>query len=338
MKKSLWLCAGLLGLLTYVGAVGQSGRHSAETKGDDDDVVRIRTDEVMLPISVRDSTGRSVAGLSPENFLIYDNKVRQEIASFNRRRVPANIVLLMDASGSVFAQMRFIREAAKNFVQGLLKEDRVSVMQFADRVEILQDWISAAEVSQLEKALDWRYHPGMSTTFYEGLYRAAENQLKRVEGRRIIILLTDGIDTAKSRYSFTDALSAVRRVEASVYVVSLTASLRAAIEEQTGGRLGRLLAGGYDPRLIKRYLGMIDEAEKQLEQLATQTGGRIFLPVEKEDLSPAYRAIAEELRTQYIITYKPKSRAAAGEWREVRVLVLPGGYDVAVRQGYMGRP
>lgn len=291
----------------------------------------------MLPVSVRDEQGKPVSGLPSERFLVYDNGVRQEIVSFNRQRVPANIVLLLDASGSVFEQMRFIREAAGSFIEGLMPLDRVSIMQFADRVELLQDWSSAAESAKLSKALNWRYHPGQSTAFYDALYLAAEEQLKKTEGRRIIILLTDGIDTSeRKRASFEQALSAVRRAEASVYVVSLTASLREAIKRRTGGTLNRLL-GGYDPREVKRVLALIDESEAELQGLATQTGGRIFLPRKDEDLLPAYKAIAEELRTQYIITYRPKPRVEAGEWRRLRVLVLPGGYDVSTREGYRRR-
>lgn len=290
-----------------------------------------------MPVSVRDDEGKPVNGLTAESFLVYDNGVRQEIASFNRQRVPANIVLLLDASGSVFHQMRFIREAARSFIDGLLKEDRVCIMQFADRVELLQDWTGAEKADNLWKALDWRYHPGESTAFYDGLYLAAEEQLKKREGRRIVILLTDGIDTSeRKRASFQEAVNAIRRVEASVYVVSLTASLREAIEKRTGGAFNRLLAG-YDPREVKRVLALIDEAEEKLASLATQTGGRMFLPRRDEDLLPAYKAIAEELRTQYIITYKPKPHVEAGEWRRLRVLVLPGGYEVAAREGYRGR-
>lgn len=353
MSVNLWVAMSLILFVqcsVETDVYGQSGRKvtpstsTQSSKGvepweETDDVLRVRSEEILLPVSVRDWTGAPVGGLGEEHFLVYDNGVRQEIRSFNRYRVPANIVLLLDASGSVFSQMRLIREAAKGFVHGLLKEDRVCVMQFADRVELLQDWTGATETARLEKALDWRYHPGQSTTFYDGLYLAAQEQLSRVEGRRIIILLTDGIDTAERRHaSFTEALNAVRRAEASVYVVSLTASLRALIERKTGGGwLSRLLAGGYDPRLVARYKALINGAEKLLTEVATQTGGRIFLPVEKEDLSPAYRAIAEELRTQYIITYKPSPRAAVGEWRRIRVLVTPGGYDVATREGYLGR-
>lgn len=321
-------------------ASAQSGRRSGEVGGNeqDEEVISVRTEEVMLPVTVRDETGRPAQGLTAENFLVFDDGVRQEIASFNRERVPANIVLLLDASGSVFSQMRFIREAAREFVRGLLPQDRVSIMQFADRVEVLQDWTMATEVAQLERTLSWRYHPGERTRFYAALDQAANEQLRGVEGRRIIILLTDGIDSERDRArGIAQSLEAVRRAEASVYVVSLTASLRAAINAQTGGRLGRLLAGGYDRRVLAQYLGMIDEAEGQLDSLAQQTGGRMFLPIENTDLAPAYRAIAEELRTQYIITYRPRPQAANGTWRQVRVLVRPGGYDVATRAGYVKR-
>nr|MBA2501710.1 hypothetical protein [Pyrinomonadaceae bacterium] len=109
------------------------------------------------------------------------------------------------------------------------------------------------------------------------------------------------------------------------------------VERQTGGRLRRLLAGGYDPQYIAQILRQINEAEADLEKLATQTGGRMFLPIEDQDLAPAYDAIAEELRTQYILTYTPKPRAAEGEWRQIRVLVAPGGYNVAARTGYTKR-
>lgn len=332
---TVWPSAGL----------GQSGRRSlpvaqAEVNAgtEADDVVRIRADEVLLPVSVRDWSGISVNGLRQDDFIVFDEGVRQQIGSFNRRRAAANIVLLLDASGSVFQQMRFIRQAAKGFVEGLLPEDKICVMQFADKVELLQDWTAAAQQGALEKALDWRYHAGESTTFYDGLYLAAEEQLKKVEGRRIIILLTDGIDTAeKRRTGFNEALNAVRQREASVYVVSLTGMLREMMTRQTGNSKSQILLRGYDPRQIRRYLSLIEGAEKQLTALAAQTGGRLFLPLRDEDLAAAYRAIAEELRAQYIITYKPNPPVVAGQWRRVRVLVLPGGYEVAAREGYTGR-
>ena len=317
---------------------GQSGCRAqvcqASSAVDAEDVVRVRTDEVVVPVSVRDERGAPVNGLTGDQFLIYENGVRQEIRSFNRRRVPANIVLLLDASGSVFGEMSLIREAAKSFVKNLLEGDQVSVMQFSDRVELLQDWVAATDWKTISKALDWRYHGGERTTFYEGLYRAARDQAGRVKGRRIIVLLTDGVDTAQGGgATFAEALEAVRGAEATVYVVSLTASLRRELDGRVGGRF-RAILSGISPGQVARYRKIIDEAEKHLIEIAERTGGRIFFPHETADLIPAYVAIAEELRTQYILTYVPKKSLSGGEWRELKVLVLPGGYEIGTRAGF----
>lgn len=320
-------------------SLAQSGRSpiTPQDDGSDDQPIRVLTEEILVPVSIRDPSGTLVSGLTPDRFIIYDNGERQEISSLNRKRVPANIVLLLDASGSVFSRMHFIRLAAKRFLQSLLPEDRVCVMQFADQVELLQDWTPGNDSKPLIKALEWRYHPGQSTVFYDGLYLAAKNQLSNVEGRRIIILLTDGIDTAeRKRASFSDAVNAIRRAEATVYVVSLTESLRADLARNEHGWIGRVF-GGYDPKSLARAKTLINEAENRLESVATDSGGRMFLPVKEEDLLPAYEAIAEELRLQYIITFKPKKRATAGEYRRLKVLVTPGGFEVAAREGYVGR-
>ncbi len=291
----------------------------------------------MVPVTVRDQAGALLGGLTAESFFIYEDGERQEIASFNRQRVPANIVLLLDASGSVFSHMSAIREAAKSFTKNLLQEDKVCVMQFADRVELLQDWTSATDSKALSKALEWRYHPGNATTFYDGLYLAAQEQLKRVEGRKIVLLLTDGIDTAERKHAgFADALNAIRRAETSVYVISLTENLRAAMGKREGGWLGRVF-GGYDPKRVSEYKRLLDEAERMLAKIALETGGHLFLPVKDKDLPQAFGAIAEELQSQYIITYKPRRRAARGEYRRIRVLVSPGGYEITTRDGYVGR-
>ena len=341
LRYSLLLLLFLL--LPLQATHAQSGRAASNAQvssgGAEDvsDVIRVRTDEVVVPVSVRDERGAPVNGLTEDQFLIYENGVRQEIRSFNRHRVPANIILLLDASGSVFGEMNLIREAAKSFVKNLSDGDHVSIMQFADRVEVLEDWVAANDLKRIQKALDWRYHGGERTTFYEGLYRAATDQLSKVEGRRIIILLTDGIDTAqRSVASFADALGAVRGAEASVYVVSLTASLREELNSRVGGRF-RAFLGGVSPSELSRYRAMIDEAEKHLIEIAEATGGRIFFPREMEDLIPAYAAISEELRTQYILTYVPKKSLSEGEWRGLKVLVIPGGYEVAARAGFRVR-
>ena len=145
----------ILALCLNLYTQGQSGRRSGDAAAvqgepqETDDLIRVRTEEILVPVSVREQAGNPVSGLKAESFFVYDNGVRQEIESFNRQRVPANIVLLLDASGSVFSQMRFIREAAKGFLESLLPEDKVCVMQFADNVELLQDWSAGSDTKTL---------------------------------------------------------------------------------------------------------------------------------------------------------------------------------------------
>ncbi len=333
----------LLGITSVVS--GQSGRQSKKAgesrsaieEPDDNGSIRVRTDEVLLHVTVRDQSGTLLTTLQRDRFFVYDERDRQEILGFHQTRAPLKIVLLLDASRSAFSHMRAIREATSRFLERLNRDDQVCVMQFSDRVELLQDWTPVAEQRPILKALEWRYHPGSSTTFYDGLYLAATEQLARVEGRKVVVLVTDGIDTAdRKRASAADAINAIRRSEASVYVISLTESLREALAKSEGGWLARMF-GGYDPKQADQYREVIDDAEDRLGKIAQETGGRMYLPREDKDLAPAFDSIVEEFQSQYVITFKPSNRARKGEYRRLRVLVTPGGYEISTRQGYVGR-
>jgi len=326
---SLWLALSL-------SAAAQSGRRTQESGkkgGTEESAVRIKTEEVLLPITVRDSIGRLVTGLDAQDFFIYDNGQRQQIEDFNRRKVPVNVIFLLDASGSVFQQMEAIRNAALSFVKALSPEDRVAVMQFADKVQLLQDWTGNSE--DIKLALSWKYHPGQATAFYDALIAAAE-KFKGVEGRRAIILLTDGVNT-KGSTSFAQGLEAMKRFEATVYVVSQTEAQARLLRRDTKGAAGvlnRIFGGAYQVE-VKQYLLLLDQAERELTTLADATGGRIYLPVEERDLAQAYAEVAQELKTQYIVTYVPTNESAVDEaYHKVEVLVRGGGYQAHTRRGY----
>lgn len=321
----------------------QSGRPTptpTDSSGsiDDGDTIKVRTDEVMIPVTVRNSEGKRVEGLTPADFMIFDNGKRQEIAGFNRERTPVQVILLLDASGSVFEHMKFIRESAVKFVAALRPEDSVSVMQFADDVQLLQDWTPAGNSSAISKALNMRYRPGLSTSFYDGVYLAAKEQMAKVSGRKIIILLTDGIDMPKVKHANReDAIKALRYSEAALYVISLTAILRNNYDSATGNTKTRQIIRGYDPRQVKQDQQTINDAEDSLSAMAAISGGYMFLPIKEEDLKESLQAISEELRSQYIITYRPTAAPRSGEWRDIRVLVGSGGLEVQARDGYRGR-
>jgi VWFA-related protein len=334
------LCVVML-VATAVSA--QSGRAPVQGQDpgqpvDKDDVIRVRTDEVMVPVSVRDSEGKRIEGLTPTDFMIFDNGTRQQIAGFNRERTPVNVLLLLDASGSVFEHMRFIREAAVKFVGELRPVDSVCILQFADDVELLQDWTSAENRSAISKALNWRYHPGESTSFYDGIYLAAKDRMSKVTGRKIIILLTDGIDSPKIKHATKEqSVSALKFSEAALYVISLTAILRRSVDQQAGTSKTARILSGVSSRVVRQAHQVIDQAEDSLDSMANATGGDMFLPLKDDELAPALQAISEELRSQYIITYRPSPAAKAGEWRNIKVLVKTGGLEVQARDGYRGR-
>lgn len=332
----------ILGLLIgSSAALAQSGRQplpDTQVNPDDSDIIRIRSEEVLLPVTVRDREGNRVDGLNPKEFMIFDNGKRQEIVGFNRERTPVNVLFLLDASGSVFPHMRFIREAATKFARELRPVDNVCVMQFADEVELLQDWTPAGDSTAINRALNWRYKPGESTSFYDGVYLAAKDRMAGISGRKLIILLTDGIDSPIKRHSSReDAVNALRNSEAALYVISLTAVLRHRVDARVGTTKKAQVLRGADPREVDRFQQLLNDSEDALNQMAEVTGGRMFLPLEDDNLKDSLAAISEELRSQYIITYRPTPAPKPAEWRQVKVLVGSGGYEVQARDGYHGR-
>jgi Ca-activated chloride channel family protein len=325
-------------LALSVATLAQSGRKPSgqgnAAKGEADDVaVRVKTEEVILPITVRDSRGRLVRGLEARDFFIYDNGQRQEIENFNRRQVPVNVIFVLDASGSVFERMDVIRQAAISFVKTLAPEDRVAILQFADKVQWLQDW--TGNFDEIQHTLNWKYRPGQATAFYDALAAAAE-KFQGIAERRAIILLTDGVNT-KGQAGFAQALAALQRAEATVYVVSETEAQARLLRRDAKGAAGVLnrIFGGAHQAQVQQYLALLENAERELTALADTTGGRIYFPVADRDLARAYAEVAEELKTQYIVTYVPAGeRAADGVYHKVEVLVRGIGYQAHTRRGY----
>ena len=196
------LCLLLLLSATY----SQSGRKPSTTQQPgQDETVRLRAEEVLLNVTVMDAYGHQATELVKDEFIVAEDGQRQDIASFLVSSVPVNVVLMLDASGSVVSEINSLRDAAMHFVNQLGPEDRISVIEFHSHVELIQDWTAKAE--DVRHALSWRFKPGMvqtkngsftygSTALYDAVYSACDEQLAKIEGRKAIILLTDGDDTS----------------------------------------------------------------------------------------------------------------------------------------------
>lgn len=313
----------LVAVLVSATVQAQSGRNLPPTKRrDQDDTIRLRAEEVLLNITVIDPYNRQATDLTQSEFIIAEDNQRQDISSFIISRVPVNVVLMLDASGSVVGEITSLRQAAMRFIEQLGPEDSVSIIEFHSKVELIQDWTSNQD--DIRHAISWRFKPGMertssgnttysTTALYDALYLTAEDQLAKVEGRKAAIILTDGDDTS-SKVTYEQSLGSVIRSGAVVYVVSKARAFM-----------------NFAP---KSFQARLQHAEFRMTDLATRTGGKIFSPLKDDEMKDAYSQVARELKNQYIITYIPKNEARDGRLRRISVYLTRAGYSARTRDSY----
>ncbi len=308
----------------------QDGRKKSPPDGD---VIAIETAEVLLPVTVRDSSGQFATELKAQDFTIFEDGVPQPITSFALKRMPVHVVLLIDTSSSVTREIEDFKHAAWRFINQLDPEDKFSLIRFDDLIELVQDWTSSRNA--LKRSLN-RLQTGMFTRFNDALYLAARQQLGKVKGRKAIIVLTDGIDSGRGKVSPDRAFRTLVEEEVPVYVVSKTRIQGRADREEieyyekaSSSSVNKLRIEG-----LKMSLAQLDVSERSLTRIAEETGGRIFLPASFDDLDDAYQQVADELRSQYVIFYTPTNSTRDGSYRAIRVKVNHAGYRATTRFGY----
>jgi len=298
------------------------------------DIISVDTTEVMLPVSVRDANGRFASELSRKDFRVFEDDREQPLSDLALRQVPVDVVLMVDASSSVANNLDDFRKAADGFAARLAKDDRLSLIKFDDRVQLLQDWTQSR--FQLRRALG-RIEPGMFTRFNDALMLAAKQQFGSSKSRRAVIVLSDGIDSGRGT-SLESAFKALLEAQVVVYVVSNTEIARAT-------KLGELdsLLNGSDSTVrfnqlriddLREGLRVLDQSEQRLAQLTSASGGRLFKPQSFGALEATYAEVADELRHQYALYYTPLNRTRDGGFRRVRVETTNSAYQSHTRIGY----
>jgi VWFA-related protein len=335
--RHAWAIAALVLLLVGpVSSAPQSGRRpgagpaasGVPNPDGEQDEIRLETREVLLSVTVRDADGHPVTRLTADDFIVAEDRVRQRLVSCTRSRLPVNVVLLLDASGSVFSELASIRRAAASFVERLGPEDQVSVIQFADTVDLLQDWTTDRD--SIRHALNWRFRGGEATAFWDAVYLAAADQLSKVQGRRAVIILSDGVDTS-SKVSERQALAALDRADTSVYIVSKAEALIAKARPYAG--LVGTVAGTAP---TARYaIERLREAQERMGMLADRYGGRMYTPMKDDDLASAYGQVAEELGQQYVLSYVSSNDRRDGSWRTIELFLAQPGLTARTRKGYV---
>jgi VWFA-related protein len=306
----------------------------------DDDVIKIDSSIVRLNVGVADRQGRPVTNLSKENFTIYEDGVRQEIARFEPTVAPFSVVLILDMSGSTLGFRETIRQSAYRFVDALAPEDRIAVIEFYDKVNLRNDFTTNRKTIANSIAVA----NGRGKT---QLYKALDFALDKLAGegkrRKAIIVLTDGIDTAV-RDSDRDFLSKFSENE-----------IPQAIKPETNEQLNRVLnkadAQGVtiyplalptgDPFKLAdptpMQIALFSAARQRLQILADRTGGTLNAINRLEEMGRIYAAVAAELRTLYTIEYQSTNDKRDGKWRSIRIEVDNPELISKTRQGYFAK-
>ena len=363
MKFQKLLPSVLLVLLAFALAARAQERKTE----DQDEPVRLKSNLVMVATSVTDSSGRPVQSLTQDSFSVFEDGVRQRIAHFASTEAPFSLLLLLDISGSTMNDLALMKSAARNFVKEIRSEDRVGLIVFSGEVELAADLTSRRD--EVLKAIDEiqppagrdgrRFGPATGTSFYDALYLAVEDSpLKDVEGRKAIVCMSDGVDST-SKITRDEAIRLVKKSDASVYFLELNTeqAMLAGLsklpsdtgyivlsqtqvdryyEENDQDSKNRMLPRSALPVPVRREIatGLYKIARRELRDVATTSGGRVFPVQTLEGLAGVYKQIAEDLRSQYLIGYYPTNNDADGRWRAIKVDVSSKGARVRARSGY----
>ncbi len=309
-----------------------------EPEIDPDDVISVNTTEILLPVTVRDLKGQLVDGLTKNDFRIFEDGQVQPLSDIELRQVPVDVVLMVDASSSAADNLDDFSRAAEGFASHLASDDRVSLIQFDDKVLLLQDWTRS--LVQLRRALK-RIKPGMFTRFHDAVVLASRDQKPRANARHAVIILTDGIDNSAGS-NFQAAMKVALQSQTAVYVVSNIDIER----EEKQRELATLLANTESVikfnqlRIQDLKLGLeaLSTSERNLQELTAATGGRLYQPKSFGDLERVYQEVANELRHQYGLYYSPSNKKRDGQFRRTRVETVDPNFKVSSRVGYYAPP
>jgi Ca-activated chloride channel family protein len=256
----------------------------------------IRTDVklVLVPVSVTDGMQRIVAGLSRDNFEVFDGKKAQTIQDFSSEDVPASVGIILDSSGSMRDKWDRVRDAVDQFCDAANPEDEFFMIVFSDQPRLVNDFTTAPE--DLQKELLFAQPKGR-TALLDAIQMGLRKMKSAKYGKKALLIISDGGDN-HSRYSERDIKSFAKESDVMIYSIGL----------------------------FDRYVQTVEELQgpELLSEITETTGGRAFTLQGPNEMPEVARHIGMELRTQYILAYRPQDVAHDGKWHRIKVkLRLP---------------
>lgn len=338
----------------------------------DDEVVRINTQIVDVPVIVTDRDGKPVLNLKQSNFIIYEDGKRQEISDFSTTAAPFEVVLLLDTSGSTRQDLNLIKRAAENFIASLRAGDRVSIIAYrSERIDNRTNAVSeilsnlTEDRNKLKAALE-NVKTSYGTPYYDSLLQVvekvfSEKAAEEFRGRRALVALTDGVDSV-SASDFEE----VREAFAASGIVSyfVQVNTRDFFEENLLGecssetmrfstaQINRYYRVFYPKSNVEKVtdfckLGdferldiskkLYELAGRQMQDLAQMSGGKVFPVEDLSEVRTAFKKVADEIGTKYSLGYYSSNEKRDGSFRKITIELkdVPAGAQIRAREGYI---
>lgn len=312
--------------------------NTTQTVGESEDEITVDTNLVTIPVSVFDRNGLYIPNLQKSDFKIFENGKEQPVEFLETTDKPFTVIILLDTSPSTAYKIEEIQDAAIAFANQLKPQDNVMVVEFNGSVDVLTE--ATSDRRKIHSAI-------RKTSFSDGtkLYDAVDfslrKRLSKIDGRKAIVLFTDGVDTESGKGTYDSTLYLSQESEAMIFPIYYNTYL------QYIGIGGGTVMSNPIPNIgamgrPRPNIGIGDSAEeyalgkKYLEDLAASTGGRVFRPESTPGgLTAAFEGIAEELRRQYNIGYYPEEPGKKGEQKQVRVRVNRPNLVIRSRDSYI---
>ena len=377
-RASLWkpVAYALIVCTTIAALVALPGVGPSMQAQDAAATIAVDVKVVTLPVTVRDQHGKIVRDLTKDDFTLQEDGRAQTIRYFSQENLPLTLGLLVDTSRSQTNVLDAERNASRSFLDQMLVQakDKAFLIHFDREVELLQDLTSSRE--KLQSALELLKtssnrersndpndpsnspsgsgsHHGGGTQLYDAVYLASNELMKNQQGRKALIILSDGVDRGSKTY-LESAIESAQRADTVVYSIYFADSHR-----EEGQRSGRGMGrggggwpgggGGGWPGGGGGYPGgggggrgggqrpaegPRTDGKKILERISKETGGHFFVVTKKQTVGEIYDSIVEELRTQYSMGYTPDKDSAATGYHHVQLTVKGKDLTVQTREGY----
>ncbi len=273
--------------------------------------IKVTTQTVPIYATVVDAQGRLVSDLQQQDFEVYDNGKLQTLTNFSNEATPFTAVVMLDTSGSMTLNMEFVKQAAEEFLIRMLPQDKAKVGAFNDKIQVLpKDEPFQSDRDRLIRILKNELDFGYPTRLWDAVDESIAH-LEQLEGRRVVLVFTDGEDSA-SKAGLGAVLDRAREKNIMVYSI------------------------GLQSEFFNGQSRVRTRPARGLRRLAEDTGGGFFELTKKDDLGPTFTRVAQELHSQYVLGFSPAS--LDGKVHKLDVKVKKSGMTARGRKSYVATP